>query len=53
VLGEFIRHHPDLLSKEALLAYYPADVLQSARARRSFVLNPLAGVDREARAAAG
>ena len=34
----FRAHNPELLSKDALLAYYPRAVLESAEARAAFVL---------------
>jgi hypothetical protein len=37
----FLEQNPELLRKDALLAYYPAAVLESAEARATFVLVPL------------
>ena len=37
----FREQNPELLRKDALLAYYPAAVLESAEARATFVLVPL------------
>ena len=37
----FLAQNPELLRKDALLAYYPQAVLESAEARATFVLMPL------------
>ncbi|HVO00202.1 MAG TPA: hypothetical protein VMT49_09190 [Steroidobacteraceae bacterium] len=39
----FRARHPQLLRRDALLAYYPRAVLDSAAARRCFMLPPPAG----------
>lgn len=39
----FRRSHPELMDKTLLERFYPAELLASPRARRVFVLNPLAG----------
>ncbi|MBS0387851.1 MAG: hypothetical protein JSR15_05155 [Proteobacteria bacterium] len=39
--ADFRAHHPQLMLRDALLAYYPRAVLESPAARRCFTLPPL------------
>jgi hypothetical protein len=42
----FADAHPELLRRDALRAFYPAEVLESPRARRMFILGSPAGAGR-------